>query len=109
MASHEYVRFILKTPTGFLTRTGTTEDICDKNIIILNILDTGGFTARKDRQVEEFFERSTASKVNPEECEVWYHCCNDSIAMYDCENCVAYDSCDLLHNRKRCKFQKVEE
>ena len=42
-----YLRFILKTQKGYLTQTGTTEDICDKNIIVLNIYGIGGFFSSK--------------------------------------------------------------
>ena len=51
MASHEYLRFILKTPKGYLTQTGTTEDICDKNIIVLNIYGIGGFFSSKKSKI----------------------------------------------------------
>ena len=37
MASHEHLRFLLKTPRGYFTQTGTVEDICDEEIVILNI------------------------------------------------------------------------
>ncbi len=107
MASHEYVRFLLKTPTGFLTPTGTTEDICDKDIIILNIYEVGGFCASTEKEIRSFLNLSTA-EVDPSECEVWYHCCDDFIAQYYCENCMMYSYCDLWHDRKKCKFEKHE-
>ena len=55
MASHEYLRFILKTPKGYLTQTGTTEDICDKNIIVLNIYGIGGFFSSKESNVQNYY------------------------------------------------------
>ena len=107
MASHEYVRFLLKTPTGFLTRSGTTQDICNKDIIVFNIYGVGGFTASKEKMIQNFLKASTVTDVNPNECEVWFHCCNDLIARYYCENCSAKSTCDFLFDRKKCKFQKM--
>ena len=64
MASHEYVRFLLKTPNGYLTTTGTTQDICDKDVIILNIFEVGGYMDSKEREIQSFLDRSTAN-LNP--------------------------------------------
>lgn len=105
MASHEYVRFILKTPMGYLTPTGTTQDICNKDVIILNIFEVGGYMASKEIEIQSFLDRSTAN-IKSNECEVLWHACNDLIAQYSCEDCIAYSHCNLWHNRRKCIFNK---
>ena len=102
MASHEYLRFILKTPKGYLTNKGTTEDICDKGIIVLNINGIGGFSSTKDRNVQSFLQYSS-EYFTADECEVLSYAC-PTRGYYYCGHCPQCDRCDFWHNRKKCNI-----
>ena len=105
MASHEYLRFILKTPKGYLTQTGTTEDICDKNIIVLNIYGIGGFFSSKESNVQNFLKFSTVN-FTIDECKVLQYTCHTE-GYYYCSDCPRSDYCDFWNNRKKCKFHEI--
>ena len=102
MASHESLRCILKTPLGYLTPTGTTEDICDKDIIILNIYGIGGYSASEEMQKRKFLHLSTVTFAI-EECNVLQYSCPHAESYYCC-NCSRKHICDFLHDRKKCKL-----
>lgn len=102
MASHEYLRFILKTPKGYLTETGTTEDICDESIIVLNIYGIGGIFSTKERNVQNFLQHSTVN-FTIDECEVLSYACPTE-GYYDCSYCPRSGSCDFWHNRTKCNI-----
>ena len=99
MASHEYLRFILKTPKGYLTETGTTEDICDENIIVLNIYGIGGAFSSKKRNVQNFLQHSTAN-FDVDECQVLSYECPTG-GYYHCDNCPQNSSCDFWGKRTK--------
>ena len=101
MASHEYLRFILKTPKGYLTQTGTTEDICDEDIIVLNIFGIGGFGSSKEENIRNFLKLSTV-EFNLDECQVLTYACPTN-GYYNCSYCPRND-CDFWNNRKICKI-----
>lgn len=102
MASHHGLRCILKTPLGYLTPTGTTEDICDKNIIVLNIHGIGGYSASEETQKRSFLRLSSVN-FSIEECNVLQYSCPYA-KSYDCCNCSRKNSCDFLQDRKKCKL-----
>lgn len=102
MASHEYLRFLLKTPEGYLTPTGTTKDICNNDIIVLNIYAVGGFGANEEKMVRNFLKLSSV-EFPVEKCQVLiYHC--PTKGYYFCYNCPRHTYCDFWHNRKKCKI-----
>ena len=106
MASHEYLRFILKTPKGYLTPTGATRNLCSKDIIVLNILEIGGFFSSKEKNVQNFLNLSTA-KFNINECTVLYYAC-DVEEYYSCAYCPFKNYCNFWNNRKKCVFHEME-
>ena len=105
MASHAYLRFILKTPDGFLKVGGTTYDLDDKDIIVLNIYEVGGIFASKETKVSKFFEYSNFNKeYSVKDCMVmWYACPLDK---YVCSGCWLYNTCGFINHRKKCKFSQ---
>lgn len=102
MASHAYCRFILKTPDGYLTPTGTVKDIGDNQVLILNIFGIGGWSASKEESIQKFLENSAAT-VDPEKCELLqYSCKRDN--CYDCTGCFMKEICEFWTDRKSCTF-----
>lgn len=102
MASHEHLRFILKTPKGYLTPTGTTEDICTMDIIILNIYGIGGLFSSKEKNVQKFLEHSTAN-FTVDECQVLRYSCPTG-GYYSCSDCPRMSCCDFWNSRNKCEF-----
>lgn len=102
MASHEYLRFMLKTPKGYLTPTGTTEDICDKEIIVLNIYGIGGLFSSKETNIKKFLEISKV-KFPVDECQVLTYSCPTE-GYYNCSACPRKFHCDFWNDRTKCNI-----
>lgn len=102
MASHAYLRFMLKTPEGYLTPTGTTQDINGKDIIVMNIFEVGGLFSSKENQITKFFEKTTANlKFSLDEYQVVYYSCPLD-RYYSCRECHCVKECDFWNNREVC-------
>ena len=64
MASHAYCRFILQTPDGYLTPTGASKDIGDKNVVVLNIYGVGGAFSSREKNIERFLQDRKSTRLN---------------------------------------------
>jgi hypothetical protein len=81
---------ILKTPEGYLTETGFTNDICSKEILVLSLIEAGGYWASKKGKISEFLKRSTAQVEysGQEGFSVLSHNCNE------CHRCRGFGECN---------------
>ena len=102
MKSQENVRYLLKTPNGYLTQKGTTEDINSKDIIVLSAFELKGDLNEK---IKSFLERSEA-KFKVEECSVFKYECPYAIA-FSCDYCGRQEGCEFFEAREQCKLQKI--
>ncbi|MBE5822273.1 MAG: hypothetical protein E7311_06805 [Clostridiales bacterium] len=59
---HGFALVVLKTEKGYLTKTGTTEDIYSKELLKLPIYFIGGKWSKMEDRVKKFMEESTASR-----------------------------------------------
>jgi hypothetical protein len=102
---HERSVLILKTPEGYLTETGFTNDICSKEIVVLTLLEAGGYWASKKEKISELLKRSTA-KVEYAGQEGF------SVLSYNCDECyrrtctAENDSCKFWTDRANVKFSE---
>lgn len=103
MGSHAYCRFILKTPKGYLTENGATEDIGAEEVLVLNIYGVGGWSSTPGRDVQKFLKHSTAD-FKPEDCKLMLYCCPLDNCSYSCDACRIKGVCKFWTNRKECKF-----
>ena len=86
---------LLKTPLGYLTKTGFTKDINSKDIIVLRSNMFGGKWSSMDRRIECFLEHTTLSREvseniykNESKCKIMaYHCKNG----LDCAGCTKHN------------------
>lgn len=106
MAIHEHLRFILKTPNGYLTSTGTTEDINCNDIIVFNIYRVGGPFASKERSIANFLEHSTAD-FPVEACKILYYSC-PTRESYNCWKCSNFRNCQFWNNRSKVQLCEVK-
>lgn len=104
MANKAYLRFILKTPNGYLTTTGITQNINETQIIVMNIFETGGLLASKKVQVENFLKKS-AAKLNfaIDDYEVISYTCPLD-RYHSCCDCMNRKDCVFWTQRETCKF-----
>lgn len=81
---------LLKTPWGYLTKTGFTKDINSNDIIVLRSNTFGKWSSMKTR-IQYFLERATLSKdiseklyKNESKCEAIVYFCEHGFLCGDC-------------------------
>ena len=103
-----YLLTILKTPRGYLTKNGFTQDINSDGIIVLRGYVYGQYSSMTTR-VQFFLEKATLSEDVSKElykvaqkCEVMAYRCEVS---EDCENCQYYASGCQFWEKNRAKIR----
>ena len=104
MHHHGYGILIMKTPGGYLTKSGVTNDISD-DIIVLNLDSAGGYWAPLTEKVKKFLERSSAKNLDPNQCEILSYSCTDE-RRRSCDGCTKDSSCEFWSNRGKVKFSR---
>lgn len=104
MSAHGNLRFILKTSDGYLTKTGTQDNICSENILALNVFEVGGEHASRDEIIKKFLDCSSLA-VDENECEVLCFTCQGGESDYLCEQCRLEYQCDFWEHRESMKFR----
>ena len=94
---------ILKTPSGYLTESGFTEDINSKDIIVLRSNTFGKWSSMK-RRIEYFLERATLSEnISKElyeheaECQTIVYLCEHGFV---CNGCTYRSDCQFWNGRR---------
>ena len=106
MPSYRTLRFILKTPKGYLTSDGFSNDICDRDIIVLNLDRIWESSFIKQKAIKVFFEYSNAPPYfNLKECNILSYNCSKSLK--ECWYCPKSYECEFWNNRSNCEL-KIE-
>ena len=94
---------VLKTPWGYLTETGFTEDINSKDIIVLRSDTFGKWSSMKCR-IEYFLELATLSEdtskkiyEHESECETIVYLCEQG---FFCDRCKDRADCQFWNGRR---------
>lgn len=108
---HNYAITFLKTPFGFLTKTGFTEDINSEEIVLLPSNSYGKWSSMKRRL--DFFTRKTSLDsstirelyARSTECETMEFLCEHGTY---CEGCRFKRGCDFWSGKRdTLKFYKL--
>lgn len=101
----EFVRYILQTPDGYLTKFGTTADIYDENIIVLPASIFGATFSSKESKVRIFFEYSHVTRYPTDECQIFGYVCH--VGPHSCAICYK-SNCKFWKNRTNSILFKVD-
>ena len=108
MASHAYLRVMLETKEGYLTYSGTTKDLNNPDIIVLNSYGIGSFMTPEKEIIKKFLSiTSSPNSFNPDECKlVFYHCKIDF--YYYCSFCPHKGTCDFINKKSACRLHYID-
>ena len=116
MHHHEYYITMLKTPYGYLTRNGFTDDINDENIILLPS-NSYGYWSSTERRIEYFIryyegELKEEMKQKLLDCvkEVetqTYYCPSRSTYCCYFRNCEKKRNCQFWKDRTKLTFHRL--
>ena len=108
---HNYSLTMLKTPYGYLTKTGFTDDINSTDIVILSSNTYGKYSTMLGRI--SFFQKysEVSSEIfkklysEAEKCEtIAFNCIHGT----KCNECIYKEKCDFLNGRREeLKFSKI--
>ena len=94
---------LLKTPWGYLTKTGFTNNINSNDIIVLRSNTFGKWSSMKSR-IQYFLELTTLSSdiskdlyEHESECETIAYFCNHG---FFCNGCEHYSNCQFWNGRR---------
>jgi hypothetical protein len=105
---HGYKLVLIKTPNGYLTNSGFTEDLCSKNIIILPLSSVGGKWAPIFQKINKFLKLtsiSTESICDMDKWEVLGYSCDRLRNCGGCSDKVV--QCDFWNDRTKVKLFRI--
>ena len=109
---YDYLLTILKTPMGYLTQNGFSQDITSNELVVLGGFEYGNYSSMRTR-IQFFIEKTNLSELiiqklyNHElECEIIAYRC---IYPVDCKNCPKCTlECEFWNsNREKLKLFKL--
>lgn len=96
---YDYLLTILKTPMGYLTSNGFTQDINSDEIIVLRGYTYGQYSSTITR-MQFFIEKATLSEKNKKELHKYVEECE--VIAYRCEQATECQTCQYC--KEECKF-----
>jgi hypothetical protein len=102
------IRYIVETPEGYVTATGTTKNIRDEGIIVLGISGVNSNAKNLHEKLVESCMRWSIEKGKwrTEECRILRYICEDQ-ATSSCTGCIRETICPFLRERVEGMFVDI--